>query len=333
MKILVAVLMLVLASVAFAQDGGGVSKATAAYSTACEQLQNAEAAEKENDVGNAIIAYRFADESFSRARNQDPSYQTQNVIDSKKTIAEAIGRLNRKLQSPEPPKKQEPLLTTMKGHAISLLISLLVSFLAIKHYKNKYYRGRAVYHTFWPRFFAGFVDSCVLWPATILTVIMDGKPHLAVAAVAGVLIGNMTCWCYTVIMQAKYGQTLGKMACRVKVVDAKTGDAITFRQALLRQALPIAAMIGVVGLHIYALWTRQDPSIAYRTGSAYWIIAGVPTIWLLAEVITMFANERRRALHDYIAGTVVLRTNTIKETDEEVEESEKGRVLRASYDY
>jgi uncharacterized RDD family membrane protein YckC len=31
--------------------------------------------------------------------------------------------------------------------------------------------------------------------------------------------------------------------------------------------------------------------------------------WFLAEVITMLTNEKRRALHDFLAGTVVIRTN------------------------
>jgi uncharacterized RDD family membrane protein YckC len=32
-------------------------------------------------------------------------------------------------------------------------------------------------------------------------------------------------------------------------------------------------------------------------------------LWFLAEVLTMFTNRKRRALHDFIAGTVVVRTN------------------------
>jgi hypothetical protein len=36
----------------------------------------------------------------------------------------------------------------------------------------------------------------------------------------------------------------------------------------------------------------------------------LPALWFFAEVLTMLTNEKRRALHDFIAGTVVIRTNT-----------------------
>ena len=34
----------------------------------------------------------------------------------------------------------------------------------------------------------------------------------------------------------------------------------------------------------------------------------VAGIWFMLEIITMLLNEKRRALHDLIAGTVVVRT-------------------------
>jgi hypothetical protein len=35
-----------------------------------------------------------------------------------------------------------------------------------------------------------------------------------------------------------------------------------------------------------------------------------PKLWFVAEVLTMLTNDKRRALHDFVAGTVVVRTNT-----------------------
>jgi len=36
----------------------------------------------------------------------------------------------------------------------------------------------------------------------------------------------------------------------------------------------------------------------------------IPAIWFLAEAISMLTNKKRRAIHDYIAGTVVVRIST-----------------------
>lgn len=37
------------------------------------------------------------------------------------------------------------------------------------------------------------------------------------------------------------------------------------------------------------------------------VLGGVALVWFLLELGTMLASEKRRALHDYIAGTVVIR--------------------------
>lgn len=48
---------------------------------------------------------------------------------------------------------------------------------------------------------------------------------------------------------------------------------------------------------------------ALAASTAFWLLALIPLVWFVAEVLTMLTNERRRALHDFIAGTVVIRTN------------------------
>jgi len=48
---------------------------------------------------------------------------------------------------------------------------------------------------------------------------------------------------------------------------------------------------------------------ALVASKGFWILTALPGLWFLAEVLTMLTNEKRRALHDFIAGTVVIRTN------------------------
>ena len=38
-------------------------------------------------------------------------------------------------------------------------------------------------------------------------------------------------------------------------------------------------------------------------------VAWVTYLWILVDAITLVANPRRRAAHDFVAGTVVLRTD------------------------
>jgi hypothetical protein len=38
-------------------------------------------------------------------------------------------------------------------------------------------------------------------------------------------------------------------------------------------------------------------------------VTGLSYVWWIATAITLAANRRKRAIHDFIAGTVVVRTN------------------------
>jgi uncharacterized RDD family membrane protein YckC len=49
------------------------------------------------------------------------------------------------------------------------------------------------------------------------------------------------------------------------------------------------------------------------TVAALSIMLGITdTLWSWAEIITMLTNKKRRAVHDFIAGTVVVRTQFLE---------------------
>lgn len=50
-----------------------------------------------------------------------------------------------------------------------------------------------------------------------------------------------------------------------------------------------------------------DTAEALAANKAFWILTALPSLWFVAEVLTMLTNEKRRALHDFIAGTVVIK--------------------------
>ena len=111
---------------------------------------------------------------------------------------------------------------------------------------------------------------------------------------------------YSVAMHASFGQTVGKMLANVKVVTVWDESDIRFRHALLRDIVPVAGLIlSLVGI----VWDTLIPSGPVTTSfavAALWLIVLV-LFWPVAEIITMLLNKKRRAIHDYIAGTVVIR--------------------------
>jgi uncharacterized RDD family membrane protein YckC len=209
--------------------------------------------------------------------------------------------------------------TEMKSEIISQLVSLgvalLVACLVWRHYKRKTFPPTTRYLTFEPRFWTGFVDSCVLWPVGFITsaLLSINLPRILAALV--LIVESLTWLLYTVVMHARYGQTVGKIVTKVRVVEFRTEGKISYRQAWLREGIPMVLSLGLLGYQIFAMLTGAVTPRAINNGEAlvaskpFWLLTALPGLWFLAEVLTMFTNAKRRALHDYIAGTVVLRTN------------------------
>jgi uncharacterized RDD family membrane protein YckC len=116
-------------------------------------------------------------------------------------------------------------------------------------------------------------------------------------------------------MHARFGQTIGKMVTKVRVINFRTEGKISWAQAWLRDGIPLFLSLGLVGYEVYELLSgRITPSAlekgeTFNVNGVYWLLTGIPGLWFIAEVLTMLTNRKRRALHDFIAGTVVVRTN------------------------
>lgn len=216
------------------------------------------------------------------------------------------------------------------GDLIEWLVLLVVGILAARHYRDRCYPARLVYATFWPRLFAAVIDECVLWPLGLVAGVFDMLDELVPlptgAFIVAVLIPGVLTWVYFIAMHARHGQTVGKAFCRVRVVDATTGRGIGWRQALLRESIPALITWGSVGYYAYLLFCMDrvegrgmiDTLVAALTLDL--IVTAVLLGWQVLEVVTMLLNPQRRALHDFIAGTVVVRTNIEFQLSEPPEE-------------
>jgi uncharacterized RDD family membrane protein YckC len=183
-----------------------------------------------------------------------------------------------------------------------------------------YYRRRTVaradrYVTFWPRFWAQSVDALVLCPLSLAAAIASSTVASNEVAVIIAGVQNVVWFGYTAILHGRFGQTVGKMVTKVRVVDAKTEEPITWRQAFLRESIPLAMALASVAWLLVAPpadLAAQDVAANAVTPSsaAEWLLSALPVLWFAAEVITMLTNVKRRALHDFVAGTVAMRTTT-----------------------
>jgi uncharacterized RDD family membrane protein YckC len=197
---------------------------------------------------------------------------------------------------------------------INFIVMVLVTVVIWTYYADRVYAPRNRYATFWPRFWTGSVDACVLWPVSFLSAIISTLQLGPRMGVVVAILPQLAWLIYTVWMHAERGQSVGKIACRVRVVDNATEGPISLKQAVLREVIPILASFGIVGYELYLIWTRSlQPAAMAKVDMAEMrtlgVLAAVPALWFIAEIVTMLTNEKRRAFHDYIAGTSVVRTN------------------------
>ena len=171
------------------------------------------------------------------------------------------------------------------------------------------------YASFWQRFCAAWVDCFVLLPFGLLQRWIESQSKLA----AFILVVPMTAaYCaYSIYCHGRYGQTVGKHVMHIRVMRT-TGERIGWREAWLRSSVDVAfAAIGVISSFIalaaitdagyYGVsWTQRTLNLQALEPSWLGWTTIASQIWIWSEVIVMLFNKRRRALHDFIAGTVVV---------------------------
>ena len=168
-------------------------------------------------------------------------------------------------------------------------------------------REKKKYRTFWPRFWAGLIDGLVLLPLDYI----DHRIWLKSSKIPSLIIllwflfNSLSFVTYSVLMHGYLGQTLGKMVCRVKVFDISEGR-LRFKQAIRRDIVPIILILVHLPFLIPTVFSNINP-FDQELSFSMLFFGSIIFLWFLLEMITMFSNEKRRALHDYIAGSIVIR--------------------------
>ena len=122
---------------------------------------------------------------------------------------------------------------------------------------------------------------------------------------------------YSIYCHARFGQTVGKHTMGIRVVSV-TGERIGWREAWLRSSVDIpfvllgaisslVALAAISDANYYGVgWMERGANI--RACEPAWLswTSAAHNIWFWSEVVVMLFNEKRRSLHDFIAGTVVI---------------------------
>ncbi|EPJ46300.1 MAG: hypothetical protein OFPII_21660 [Osedax symbiont Rs1] len=175
--------------------------------------------------------------------------------------------------------------------------------------------GFKVYAGFWQRFGAGIVDTIVLIPVAYLFYYLEGISISAAIITAVISCGLYSV--YTIYFHNRYGATLGKMASKIRVTNPD-GSSISLKQAVLRSSVDICFAVLMVIAQIIAIsqanpeeylsagWMERIEYLVPLFPSWYDLVVSVANIWVWSEFFVLLLNKRKRAIHDFIAGTVVI---------------------------
>ena len=173
------------------------------------------------------------------------------------------------------------------------------------------------YAGFWPRLGAMLVDGLVMAPFIVLSYWAWSQSR-TVALWMEVPLAFVFAF-YNIYFVGRWGMTVGKCVLKLKVVSLD-GQRAGFRRAFYRHSVDFALSVVGCALILSALMSVAEHEfnvlafaerldlLSQRTGAASDILNWIYLAWALSELLVLLTNEKRRALHDYIAGTVVVRT-------------------------
>jgi uncharacterized RDD family membrane protein YckC len=156
----------------------------------------------------------------------------------------------------------------------------------------------AIYKTFWRRFFAAILDSAVFAPLLWISYGLFGIKGYEYTEWVISILGIV----YSVYFVSKYGQTFGKMAMGVIILD-KSGSKATLKQAIMRDIIQILCFTPIL-IYYIKYGTTDVESLA--DGERIFVVL-LLSLYSILEVITMLSNKKRRSIHDFIAGTIVVK--------------------------
>jgi uncharacterized RDD family membrane protein YckC len=171
----------------------------------------------------------------------------------------------------------------------------------------------------WSRLGALLLDGVIILP--LLVLVFGGNRHYRLFPLYYFFPHDMFALFYSVYIVRRFGGTPGKLivGLRIRKLD---GAPVGYREAFFRflpwwlSALPGSIAMIAVCSHMsdtdfYSL--NHVLSVSERTRRLIeldpsWVrpLRTVQNLWILADVIVFFCNRERRALHDFIAGTVVI---------------------------
>ncbi|MCH7920353.1 MAG: RDD family protein [Planctomycetes bacterium] len=172
-----------------------------------------------------------------------------------------------------------------------------------------------VFVGFWKRVLAALIDAAIGWAFMPITMPLMTWTITHRNIVPGALWSLVwtTVWLWLVV---RFGGTPGKLIIRVRIVDAR-GTFLSWGRAIRRVIFP--SLIMTINSHLQmwkALSTYPDSTphssfleigeLMNKYGQPFAMITMVLGLAIYADIGVVLFNRKKRAFHDFIAGSYVI---------------------------
>lgn len=174
----------------------------------------------------------------------------------------------------------------------------------------------SLYAGFWVRLGSILLDLLIILPFTGIIIFLNnlGLHYHYVTLIPSLIFGI---W-YNIYLVKKYGATPGKLIVGIKIIRIN-GEKVEWKESILRHIV----MFGISLISVFIVfrstgiadesyyqdlsWIQKNQYLMALSPVLYSIYIWVSNIWIYGELLVLLTNKRKRAVHDFIAGTVIIK--------------------------
>lgn len=178
-----------------------------------------------------------------------------------------------------------------------------------------------LYGGFGERLGSLLLDSLIIMPVAFLTLYLNSMDkNLFFYTLIPNLVFQIG---YHMYLPTRYGATPGKLIMGIQILRID-GQEIGWKEAFMRHLVILLLTVFSSVLMIYCLlsaddatyqglsWMKQSQYLMTFAPVLFLVYTWVANIWTWGELIVLLTNPRKRALHDYMAGTVIVKKVYVK---------------------
>lgn len=164
--------------------------------------------------------------------------------------------------------------------------------------------SEAKYHTGFRRLGAAIIDGVIFTPLLMVDLWVLNQTDNVWIVFLWTVFNALLYYSYSIFFHYRFGRTIGKWVMRIKVLDINETKLLSLKQAILRDSLYLVIQLMGLLYFLYLVAKTGDLDIVimdYRNFIDYSFLG-----WMALELLSMLTNEKRRAIHDWLAGSVVI---------------------------